>query len=77
MAGAGLINIYDVEKEKRIDDPMKDELKSDKFTLNTPYWISENELLFNAVGISKLEPDEQKKTGSYKFDVKNVSLSKF
>lgn len=71
------VYVYDVEKAKRVDDPMKEALRRDKYTISNPYWISENELVFNVSGISQLSPDDQKKTGSYKFDVKNVSLTKF
>jgi len=75
--GSKFIRVYDIEKEKLIDDPMKESLKPEKFTINNPYWISEKELVFNVSGVSILTSDEQKKTGSYKFDVKNVSLTKF
>jgi hypothetical protein len=75
--GARFLNVYDVEKEKKVDDPMKDALKSSKYSINTPYWSSKNELIFNVSGASQLTPDEQKQTGSYKFDVKNMNLTKF
>lgn len=76
-SGSRYLYIYDAEKGSKIDDPMKNMLKPEKYTINTPYWISENELVFNVSGVSSLTPDEQKNTGSYKFDVKNTSLTKF
>lgn len=75
--GSKYIYIYDTEKEKRIDDPMKDVIKPDKYSVNNIHWISETELVFNVSGVSKLTPDEEKKAGSYKFDVKNVNLTKY
>lgn len=75
--GAKYLYIYDVEKEKRIDDPMKNVMKPDKYSINNSYWTSDNQLIFNVAGVSNLTADEQKKTGAYKLDVKNVSLSKF
>jgi len=75
--GARFLYIYDVEKEKRVDDPMKEALKSDKYSIDNPHFISENELVFNVSGVAKLTADEQKKAGAYKFDVKNVSITRF
>ncbi|KPU42837.1 hypothetical protein OXPF_36010 [Oxobacter pfennigii] len=74
--GRRFLNIYDVEKEKMVDDPMKDAFKSQIFSVNNPYWISGSDLIFNIEG-TNLSLDEQKKAGAYKFDVKNVSLTKF
>jgi WD40 repeat protein len=76
-SGARYIYVYDAEKGSKIDDPMKNVLKPAKYSVNTPYWISGNELVFNVTGVSTLAPDEQKNTGTYKFDVKNTSLTKF
>lgn len=75
-SGSRYLYVYDVEKSSKIDDPMKNILSPDKFSIDTPYWISDNELLFNVSGLSQLSPEEQKSTGSYKFDVKNTSLTK-
>lgn len=71
------IRVYDIEKEKLIDDPIKESLKPERFSINNPYWISEKELVFNVSGVSTLTPGEQKKAGAYKLDVKNVNLTKF
>lgn len=75
--GSKLIYVYDVEKGEKVDDPMKNVLKPAKYSVNTPYWISDNELVFNVSGLPGASPDEQKNVGSYKFDVKNTSLTKF
>jgi hypothetical protein len=80
MSGRGggrFLNIYDVEKGKKINDPMKAAFSSDIYNISMPYWIADNELVFNVSGVSRLNPDQQKQTGSYKFDVKNLSLTKF
>lgn len=76
-AGAKYIYIYDVEKGKKVDDPMKNVLKPGKYSVNTPYWISGEELVFNVSGLTGLSADEEKNVGSYKFDVINTSLTKF
>jgi WD40 repeat protein len=76
-SGTGFLYIYDAEKESLVDDPMKDALKASKFTISNAYWISGSELVFNASGIGKLGSGDEKKAGSYKFDVKNLNLSKF
>lgn len=75
--GSRSIYIYDAEKGKRLDDSMKDIMKPDKYTINTPYWISDNELVFNVSGMPNLSPDEEKMIGSYKFDAKNISLTQY
>jgi len=74
--GTRFIYIYDSEKGEKIDDPMKDALPQEKFTIDNPFWTSESEIIFNVSGVSNLSPEEQKRTGSYKFDVKNVTLTK-
>lgn len=76
-SGLKILSIYDTQKEKKIDDPLKEVLKPERFNINTPYWTSDNELVFNAAGRTQLSNEEKKKAGSYKFDVKNMSLSKF
>lgn len=75
--GGNFLNIYDIEKGKRIDDPMRSAFKSDVYSIQNPYWISEGALVFNVMGVSKLTPDQQKQVGSYKFDIKNNSLTKY
>lgn len=76
-SGSRYIYVYDAEKGEKIDDPMKNMLKPSKYSVNTPYWISEKELVFNVSALSTLTPGEEKNLGSYKFDVKNKSLTKF
>jgi hypothetical protein len=76
-SGARYINVYEAEKGSKIDDPMRNMLKPDKFSVNTPYWISENELVFNVKAVGNLSPADQKNTGSYKLDIKNTSLTRY
>lgn len=75
--GGNFLNIYDVEKGKKIDDPIKNAFRSDIYAIQNPYWISEGALVFNVMGVSKLTSDQQKQVGSYKFDIKNNSLAKY
>lgn len=74
--GSSFINIYEAEKEKKVDDPMKDAFDRSKYSINTPYWNGENMLLFNVSAIGSLTEDEKKQIGAYKFDPKNISLTK-
>lgn len=76
-AGSRSVYIYDAEKGKKVDDSMKNIMKPDKYSINTPYWISENELVFNVSAMPGLTPDEEKNLGSYKFDAKNETLTRY
>lgn len=79
MSGIGgdYLNVYDADKGKKLDDPMKNAFKSSIYTVQNPYWISEGQLVFNVMGVSTLSPDQQKQVGSYKFDIKNNSLARY
>lgn len=76
-AGTKSVYIYDIEKGKRLDDPVKSIVKPGKYSVDTPYWISENELVFNVSAVQNLTPDEMKTAGSYKLDAKSLSLTKY
>lgn len=69
--------VYDAEKGKRIDDPVENIANPEKYSINTPYWISDSELVFNVTAAAGLTADEQKAAGSYKMDAKNLSLTKY
>lgn len=71
------LKIYDAEKGKIVDDPMKNAFKSTTYTIQNPYWTSEGQLVFNVMGLSSLTADQQKQVGSYKFDIKNNSLARY
>lgn len=75
--GTNFLYIYDMEKGKKVDDPIKDTLNKNKYNIKMPYWDSKDELVFNASGVGSLSPDENKKLGTYKFDVKNMNLIKY
>lgn len=75
--GTNYLYIYDMEKGKKVDDAIKDALNKNKYSVETPYWDSKDELVFNVSGVGSLTPDEKKKIGSYKFDVKNMNLIKY
>ncbi|HBM79521.1 MAG TPA: hypothetical protein DD426_01560, partial [Clostridiaceae bacterium] len=74
--GTKSVFIYDPENEKKIDDPMKNAMKPGKYTIINSYWISDDELVFTVQLKSTLPANEQNMAGTYKFDVKNLSITR-